>query len=63
MLYDVDKQEIVSEFSFFVRPVVHPRLTPFCIHLTSITQANVDGYVCLAFVLCGAVGGRRHAYA
>lgn len=32
----------VSEFQTFVKPVRHPRLTPFCTQLTSITQADVD---------------------
>lgn len=31
-----------GEFQTFVRPVRHPRLTPFCRKLTSITQAQVD---------------------
>lgn len=34
--------EIESEFQTFVRPVRHPRLTPFCTELTSITQEQVD---------------------
>jgi inhibitor of KinA sporulation pathway (predicted exonuclease) len=32
----------VGEFQTFVRPVRHPRLTPFCTRLTSISQADVD---------------------
>jgi inhibitor of KinA sporulation pathway (predicted exonuclease) len=32
----------VGEFQTFVRPVVHPKLTPFCTELTTITQADVD---------------------
>jgi inhibitor of KinA sporulation pathway (predicted exonuclease) len=31
-----------SEFQTFVRPVVHPTLTPFCTRLTSIRQADVE---------------------
>lgn len=31
-----------AEFQTFVKPVRHPRLTPFCTQLTSITQADVD---------------------
>ncbi len=31
-----------AEFQTFVRPQRHPRLTPFCTQLTSITQAEVD---------------------
>ena len=32
----------VGEFQTFVRPIVHPKLTPFCTELTTITQADVD---------------------
>jgi len=32
----------VAEFQTFVRPVAHPKLTPFCTALTTITQADVD---------------------
>ena len=35
--------EIVDEFSTFVRAVRHPRLTAFCMELTSISQEQVDG--------------------
>lgn len=35
--------EIAEEFTAFVRPVRHPRLTPFCTQLTSIEQSDVDG--------------------
>jgi len=31
-----------AEFQTFVKPVRHPRLTPFCTQLTSIRQADVD---------------------
>lgn len=31
-----------AEFQSFIRPVRHPRLTPFCQKLTSITQEEVD---------------------
>lgn len=35
--------EVVAEFGSFVKPVLHPRLTPFCCELTTIGQADVDG--------------------
>jgi inhibitor of KinA sporulation pathway (predicted exonuclease) len=35
--------EVVDEFQTFIRPVRHTRLTPFCIRLTGIRQADVDG--------------------
>lgn len=34
---------ILAEFQALVRPVLHPRLTPFCRQLTGITQSDVDG--------------------
>jgi 3'-5' exoribonuclease 1 len=34
--------EIKDTFSQFVKPVVHPFLSPFCINLTSITQVDVN---------------------
>ena len=55
--YNPDPQEIIEfpavivspgesdarEFHRYVRPVVHPRLTPFCAKLTGISQERVDG--------------------
>ncbi|MEL6591552.1 MAG: 3'-5' exonuclease [Bacteroidota bacterium] len=35
-------QQIQSEFSQFVRPQIHPLLSPFCTELTTITQEDVD---------------------
>lgn len=32
----------VAEFQAFIQPVRHPKLTEFCIGLTTITQADVD---------------------
>lgn len=34
--------EIEDTFSQFVKPIVHPFLSPFCINLTSITQVDVN---------------------
>jgi inhibitor of KinA sporulation pathway (predicted exonuclease) len=34
--------EVESEFGTFVRPVVHPLLSDFCLRLTSIRQSDVD---------------------
>jgi inhibitor of KinA sporulation pathway (predicted exonuclease) len=42
VLVDGTTLEPVDEFQTFVRPIVHPRLTPFCTRLTTITQAQVD---------------------
>ncbi|MEL7532849.1 MAG: 3'-5' exonuclease [Bacteroidota bacterium] len=39
----IDSQgNILDEFAHFVRPQLHPILSPFCTELTSITQADVD---------------------
>lgn len=32
-----------GEYQAFVKPVTHPELSPFCMQLTTITQADVDG--------------------
>lgn len=42
VLVDAERFDIQSEFQSFVRPVRHPTLTPFCTHLTTIAQADVD---------------------
>jgi inhibitor of KinA sporulation pathway (predicted exonuclease) len=43
VLCDAETLAPVGELQTFVRPVRHPRLTPFCTQLTSIRQADVDG--------------------
>lgn len=35
-------KEITSEFEQFIKPVKYPKLSEFCINLTSIKQSNVD---------------------
>jgi inhibitor of KinA sporulation pathway (predicted exonuclease) len=42
VLVEGDTLRPVEEFQTFVRPVIHTRLTPFCVKLTSIVQADVD---------------------
>lgn len=42
VLVQADTLLIVDELQTFVKPVLHPQLTPFCTQLTSITQAQVD---------------------
>ena len=37
-----DKLEVVATFSKFIKPVIYPALSDFCIRLTSIEQKNVD---------------------
>ncbi len=43
ILVDSDTRQVVSEFHTYVRPVVHPQLTPFCVELTGITQNRLEG--------------------
>jgi len=33
----------ISDFQAFVRPVLFPDLSPYCVKLTGITQADIDG--------------------
>jgi inhibitor of KinA sporulation pathway (predicted exonuclease) len=42
VLVDAETLKPAREFQTFVRPVRHRQLTPFCMKLTSITQADVD---------------------
>ncbi|MCB9753767.1 MAG: exonuclease domain-containing protein [Myxococcales bacterium] len=42
VLVDHETLEPIDEFASFVRPVRRRTLTPFCVELTSITQAQVD---------------------
>jgi len=42
VLADDETLTVVEEWQTFVRPIQHPKLTPFCTQLTSITQGQVD---------------------
>ncbi|MCR6480854.1 exonuclease domain-containing protein [Variovorax sp. ZS18.2.2] len=42
VMVDARSFEIEDEFQIFVRPVRHPKLTTFCIALTSISQRDVE---------------------
>src|SRR5512145_1452543 len=42
VLVAAESSSIVREFQTFVRPIRHPKLTPFCTKLTTITQADID---------------------
>ena len=37
--------ELIDEFSIFVRPIIHPQLSEFCVSFTSIAQEDVDNAV------------------
>jgi 3'-5' exoribonuclease 1 len=43
VLVDAETLAPQEEWQTFICPRLHPRLTPFCTRLTSITQAQVDG--------------------
>ena len=40
LVYDLKEDTVLSTFHEYVRPVIHPTLTPFCIDLTGITQVK-----------------------
>jgi len=42
VLADAETLAPLEEFSTFVKPIVHRKITPFCTKLTSITQADVE---------------------
>ncbi|WP_438026041.1 exonuclease domain-containing protein [Sorangium sp. So ce233] len=42
VLVDAATLRSAAELQCFVRPIRHPRLTPFCMRLTSIRQADID---------------------
>lgn len=57
-----DRGRVAEVFSEFIRPVRHPRLTPFCTALTTITQADVDaadGFVEVSKRFAAFVGRHR----
>ena len=41
-----DEKKIIGEFQSFVKPQAHPKLSPFCIDLTSINQEMVETAPC-----------------
>lgn len=43
VVIDVKQKKIIGEYQTYVKPTIHPKLTPFCTELTGITQEQVDG--------------------
>lgn len=41
---------VLERFQSFVRPILRPILTPFCISLTGIMQADIDAAPCFSVV-------------
>lgn len=42
VIIDTHSSQIVDEFSCLIRPVIHPKLSQFCIELTGIKQSELD---------------------
>lgn len=42
VIIDTHSLQVVDEFSCLIRPVIHPKLSQFCIELTGIKQADLD---------------------
>jgi len=42
VLFNSDTHTIVDKFQMYLKPVVHPVLTPFCMQLTGIQQEWVE---------------------
>lgn len=40
LLFNLQKNEVQSQFHEYVKPIRHPRLTDFCTQLTGITQVR-----------------------
>lgn len=40
LVYDLKEDKVQFTFHEYVRPVIHPTLTPFCVDLTGITQVS-----------------------
>jgi inhibitor of KinA sporulation pathway (predicted exonuclease) len=51
VLVDLRTLSLGAAWRTYVRPTEHPTLSAFCTRLTGITQAQVDGGVCLATAL------------
>jgi len=51
LLLNIKTGRVEDTFHHYVRPDVHPRLSPFCTSLTGITQDVVDGGICLTAAL------------
>jgi len=42
VIVDIKNKKIVDIFQYYIKPVIHPKLYPFCTQLTGITQEQVD---------------------
>lgn len=42
VIFDIAARRITREFQAFVRPALFPALSPYCVQLTGIQQADVD---------------------
>ena len=46
-----EKQQVISEFNAFIKPILNPKLSDFCKKLTSIKQENIDAAQIFPFVI------------
>ncbi|TQV73564.1 exonuclease domain-containing protein [Exilibacterium tricleocarpae] len=42
VMVEAEELTTVDEFTLFIKPIKHPKLTNFCTELTSITQSDID---------------------
>jgi len=47
VIVDVKQKTMMDTFHYYIKPVVHPKLYPFCTELTGITQDKVEGAISL----------------
>jgi len=48
VIVDVENRKIIEDkFHYYIKPVVYPKLLPFCIELTGIKQEQVDNGILL----------------
>jgi inhibitor of KinA sporulation pathway (predicted exonuclease) len=50
VLWSTATHEVEDTFQVYVKPLVHPVLTPFCHHLTGIHQEWVDNGTCTVWI-------------
>jgi len=43
VVIDAREKRIIDEIQIYVKPLIRPILTPFCVELTGISQETVDG--------------------
>ena len=49
--FDMTKNQCLAKFSSYVRPVLNPRLSDYCINLLQIPQSTIDNSPALPEVI------------